>query len=437
MEESTPMTRLDKADPSHNDSDDAILSPAQEKLLEQTRGTASRPAPVSGSQPSATRQGQPATTGAPPPAVLAQPPEPEQSGEPNQPLRPAQEELIKEAQPTDPIGVLKLQLPEQDKETATSARALVDAFGRFLRSLRWATLLVSSILMLVTVTLLAVLVNQVLLFPGWLQPIGYVVLVVMPTVAGWVLYGLCRRFASLATTPRVQLGVEYRLDQASIIRNLQYNDQLAEVRDKLVPLVRNYELTQQRRTLLLRCGATHQQLEDLVLGRGQLIDKLGSEPSAAWVVRCHNEFYAILNDVARTCCHHAMKRLFVTTAAAPQGLIDSLFILFTTFNHLDDLCQIFNVKPRSGDSLRLFLWTIGHMAVAQPLEDMTDAAGDQVTSALGDWLSTGSDAAASIIAKAFGVFVGEVSNGAVHALLLRRVSAAACSYLIPLRVKEK
>jgi hypothetical protein len=303
-------------------------------------------------------------------------------------------------------------------------------------SLRWATLLACSILLLLTVTLLATLVNQVRLFPGWLQPIGYVALAVALAVAGWVLYGLGSRFARRVTTPKVRLSVESYLDQTHLLRGLYHHHQLTEVRDQLARLVRAYALTPQQRALLLRCGATHQQLDSLTMGRGRLIDRLADEPPATWIVRCHNEFYAVLNDIARTCCYRAMARLFGTTAIASHGLIDSCLVLCVTLTHLDNLCQIYNVKPRRGDSLRLLAWVVGDVVLTQPIEDLTDTAGDEVTTALGDWLASGSHAAASTIAHALGVVVGKVSNSAVHALLLGRVSAVARGYLIPVRVQR-
>jgi uncharacterized membrane protein YcjF (UPF0283 family) len=435
MAEPTPMTRLDIAGPSH-DNDGEILSPAQERLLEQVTDTMREAVSAPGPVLLASQQDKPAAVVASPPATPAQAAEPQRPSDPEQPLGPYQEKLIRGALPATTTGVLVRKPPLADEDAAL-ARASVGALNRFFRSLHWATILALSILLLLTVVLLAILVNQVLLFPAWLQPVGYVALAVALAVAGWVLYGLCRRFARLATTPRFWLGVQSHLDQANTIRSLQHDNHFSQVRDQLVPLVRDYELTPQRRALLLRCGATHLQLDNLVWGRGRLLDKVADDPPPTWVIRCYDEFYTILNDIGRTCCHRAMKRLFVMTAAAPQGLIDSLLVLFATLKHLDDLCQIYNVKTQGGDSLRLLLWVVGHMALAQPLEDMTDATGDQLTSALGDWLSTGSDAAAGIIANGLGVFVGKVSNGAVHALLLGRISAAARGYLLPLLVKRK
>jgi hypothetical protein len=106
------------------------------------------------------------------------------------------------------------------------------------------------------------------------------------------------------------------------------------------------------------------------------------------------------------------------------------------FTHAGRKQTIYNVKPRRGDSLRLLAWVVGDVVLTQPIEDLTDTAGDEVTTALGDWLASGSHAAASTIAHALGVVVGKVSNSAVHALLLGRVSAVARGYLIPVQVQR-
>jgi uncharacterized membrane protein YcjF (UPF0283 family) len=294
-----------------------------------------------------------------------------------------------------------------------------------------------AVVLLLTLTLLSLLFNQVRAFPEWLQPVGYLGLAVALALAGWVLYGLCRRFARLATTPRVQLGVEARLEKVRLIRGLEQHERYREVREQIVPLVRDYELTPERRELLLGCGATQHQLDTLVQCRGRLFDLLGGTDPLAWLNVCHDDFYAVLDAVAASCCHRAMGRLFVMTSAAPKGLIDDLLVLYSTLKHLDDLCQIYNVKTQNGDTLRLLLWVVSSVALTQPIEHASTYAGDHVSSALGDWLQTGSHAAAGIVANTLGVVVGKVSNGAVHALLLSRVSAAARRYLMPLHIKRQ
>jgi hypothetical protein len=339
MEQSTTAPRPDRAGPSHDD-DGQILSPAQEKLLEQIAARAPHGGAGPEPQPSTTQQNASDALGTS--SATAPASERQQSSDPPQPLRPEQERLIEGAQPA--TSGLEQQSPRVDGPT-TPARALVGPLDSVFRSLRWATQLACSIVLLLTVTLLATLVNQVRLFPGWLQPIGYVALAVALVVAGWVLYGLGSRFARRVTTPKVRLSVESYLDQTHLLRGLYHHHQLTEVRAQLARLVHAYELTPQQRALLLRCGATHQQLESLTMGRGRLIDRLADEPPATWIVRCHNEFYAVLNDIARTCCYRAMVRLFGTTAIASHGLIDSGLVLCVTLTHLDNLCQIYTVLP--------------------------------------------------------------------------------------------
>lgn len=209
-----------------------------------------------------------------------------------------------------------------------------------------------------------------------------------------------------------------------------------EARGQLEKYLKSYPIQSERdRQRLQRYGLDTATIASLEAVREELLDpnKLGS--TVEWVEHFRDQFQARLEVMAASRVKYWGNRAMLTTAIAPNGIIDSLATLYFGFAMIEDLCRIYNLKAgRTGTAVllgRVFFnaYLAGNMGDLERFaEDQYDQLFEQGFRVVGIGVGT------NVAGKFLGKVGAKATTGYLNRILLFRLGKYACRLLRPVHI---
>lgn len=273
----------------------------------------------------------------------------------------------------------------------------------------------------------AALLDEIRKLPDWLA---------VPALAG---AGLLILVMVAAAVRLLVLYVRMRASPAISVHAIQELGQRAEMRELasqqysaacriLRTFVDRYPLEgKHREALLRRSGFRQDEIERLRCSAENL---LGRELTTyeGWLQECDRTFLAVLDGVARRRIRQYAIAVGVKTAAVPTGFADTAIVLLNAYLMIGDLCRIYNLRANSLGTLAI----LGHVFVnafsAANLEQLTDAAADNV----GEAVST----AGGLLAGVAKTATARLAEGSANGLLFRRLGLTTMRRLRPIQLPK-
>jgi uncharacterized membrane protein YcjF (UPF0283 family) len=263
--------------------------------------------------------------------------------------------------------------------------------------------------------------------PAWVQYLSYAGLVLC---GGAVLYAAVRLvllYVKLRTNRQIRLAGLEELHQRTQLRWLAHA-QAAEAKRRLEQYLREFPMnTEKERKKLTAVGVSVEMTAELSKVRTELLDPAKFSGSVEWFERFRTGFQAKLDEAATARIGYWAKRSGLTTAAAPNGLIDSAATLYFGFALLADLCRVYHLRAgRTGTAVllgRVFFnsYLAGQM---NEWEKLTEEQLNQLMAPHGPLYEL---TAARVLSK-----VGaKATSGLLNYFLLARLGKYACRLLQP------
>jgi uncharacterized membrane protein YcjF (UPF0283 family) len=279
-----------------------------------------------------------------------------------------------------------------------------------------------------TTSVLAQLATQ----PEWARYLGYGGLVLL---GGCVLYAFLRLAYLYATLRRnQQLRIEglEELAKRTRLRWLTYAKN-AEARELLERYLREFPLDGMKESrALVKLGVTEEVQARLREVRDELLNPDKFASSEQWFARFREGFQNELDAVAEGRIRYWGSRIWVITALAPNGLVDTGATLFYTFSMLADLCQVYNLRAgRTGTAVLLGRVFFNAYLAGQSIEweklaeDQYDQLFHEAMSAVGVGMG------ANVAGKMLGKVGAKATTGYLNRLLLLRLGRYATRLLRP------
>lgn len=273
--------------------------------------------------------------------------------------------------------------------------------------------------------------------PAWVQWIGYIALAMC---GGAVLYAAGRFvlvYVRVRRNRQLRLAGLEELHKRTRLRWLAHA-KAAEARTRLEKYLREFPIgTPKQAKRLAAIGIGPDRISELEKVRTELLDPARFSGTAEWFDRFRTGFQRVLDTTADERITWWARRSGVTTALAPNGLVDSAATLYFGFAMLADLCEVYNLRTgKTGTAVllgRVFFnsYLSGQLnewekLTEQQLNSLLTSAGHVVPVALGG-LAPFVAPLASVLSKAG----AKGTSGLLNGLLIARLGKYGCRLLRP------
>lgn len=275
--------------------------------------------------------------------------------------------------------------------------------------------------------------------PPVVQWLGYSGLAVC---GGAVLFAAGRfvlLYVKLRRNRQLRLAGLEELNQRTRLRWLAHA-KAAEARSRLEAYLREFPVgTAKQAKRLTALGLDPAGIAQLELVRTELLDPARFSGTADWFARFRTGFQGVLDTAADERIGYWSRRSGITTALAPNGLVDSAAMLYFGFALLTDLCEVYHLRTgKTGTAVllgRVFFnsYLSGQISeweklTEQQLNTLLTSAGQvaPVAAALGG-LSPFVAPLTSVLSKAG----AKGTSGLLNGLLIARLGRYACRLLKP------
>lgn len=255
------------------------------------------------------------------------------------PLTDADRENIRRAEEEQALRDLS------EAEELTASDPAVGVFGWFAHPLAAAFLLgaAGALALFVYSQSLQVLANLVTQ-PVWVQWVGYVALALF---GGAVLYAAGRFvlvYVRVRRNRQLRVAGLEELHQRTRLRWLAHA-KAAEARTRLEQYLREFPIgTPKQLKKLAAVGLNPDRIAELERVRTELLDTARFTGTADWFDRFRTGFQAVLDAAANDRIGYWARRSGVTTALAPNAMVDSAATLYFGFALLADMCTVYNLR---------------------------------------------------------------------------------------------
>ncbi len=279
-----------------------------------------------------------------------------------------------------------------------------------------------------TTSVLAQLATQ----PEWARYLGYAGLVLL---GGCVLFAFLRLaylYAILRRNQQLRIEVLEELSKRTRLRWLSFAKS-AEARGLLERYLREFPLDDMKQSrALVKLGVNDAMQGRLRTVRDELLNPDKFASSEQWFARFREGFQGELDTAADERVRYWGSRIWVITAVAPNGLVDTGATLFYTLSMLADLCQVYNLRAgRTGTAVllgRVFFnaYLSGQSVEWEKLaEDQYDQLFHEAMGAVGVGMG------ANMAGKLLGKVGAKATTGYLNRLLLLRLGRYATRLLRP------
>ncbi len=241
----------------------------------------------------------------------------------------------------------------------------------------WLTTPAASILLLGLIGLVGLyltsqtlaILNSLQSQPAWVQSLCVALLVLCALAVVAALVRFVWVFLRLRTNQQIRLNGLAELEKRTQLRWLA-RAKSQQAKERLEQYLRDYPCSTPRdRKRALALGFSEEQLLQLDRVRSELLDADKFISSQAWFERFATGFQKELDQVAQARLAFWAKRVGLTTAVAPNALIDSSAVLFCGFNMMSELCEIYSLRVGRAATVVILGRVFFHSYLAGQLND--------------------------------------------------------------------
>jgi putative membrane protein len=287
--------------------------------------------------------------------------------------------------------------------------------------------LISGLALLVLLSQAAALMDQISRWPTWpaRAATAAVLLVVLAVLAS--LLRLSWVFIRLGRSPRVSTRALRSLAERADMRALSLQ-RSAEAKRQLKRLLTSYPLGSNRdRLRLSRLGLLPDEIDRLESAARALTSQEGGG-DAAWIEQFDRLFLSVLDEAAQRRVNRCAWLVGLKTAAVPGGGFDAAIVMINAYLLIADLCILYNVRTGAWGTATVLVHVVVNALTATQIEDVTAAATDHWAGHLSQHLG----GLAAGLTHVAGKVAARVGDGAVNAVLTRRLGGVAIRYLRPI-----
>jgi uncharacterized membrane protein YcjF (UPF0283 family) len=311
-----------------------------------------------------------------------------------------------------------LQLALEEETQKSTLGTLLRGLGRLYVA---AGLAIATLFVLFaysqTLQILAHLATQ----PDWIRYSGYAFLGVLGLALAFFVGRFAWTFARYRHHRQVSTSELNALSQRHALRELARRRSVEAVASLRLYL-RNYDLdSRSAQQLLYRFGVD---VRALRVAREWLLDDEHYASADAWIVEFRQRFQDRLDSAAAARMKTYALRVAASTAASPNGLVDSSIVLTSCFALFGDLCRIYNLRLGAMATVKLLGWSFTNAYLAGQLDEVADKLADTDMT----WAANEGAGAVMQLAKPF---VSKLAEGAANGLLIRRLGKQAIRLLQP------
>lgn len=274
------------------------------------------------------------------------------------------------------------------------------------------------------------LMEFALIEPPALRYTAYFFLFFFLALALFAMARLTLTFIKLETNDQVHPAVLQQLADRSSMHQALAREHFAQAAKGIDDYLKNYpSLTDDKERKRLRIlGLDQTRLDQLEAARQQLVNKDLRADERSYLERFERDFQRHLDEVALARISKAQWQAGLATAATPNRAIDMAVVIAVSANLIADLCRIYNVKADRFSMLLVLGRVVTNAFVAGNLQEL----GKEGASALSEQLT---DALGAMGAKLIGGVTSRATEGAVNAMLVRRLGRTTLKMLQPVRSK--
>lgn len=259
------------------------------------------------------------------------------------------------------------------------------------------------------------------------QYLGYAGLVLC---GGAVLYAIGRFllvYVRLRRNRQLRLAGLEELHQRTRLRWLAHA-KAAEARGRLEQYLREFPIgTAKQVKKLANVGLSAERVEELKKVRDELLDPARFAGTGEWFERFRTGFQKTLDAAAADRIGYWSRRSGITTAMAPNGLIDSAAMLYFGFALLADLCEVYNLRTGKTGTAVLLGRVFFNSYLSGQLTEWEKLTEEQLNHLMTPTGPLAELTAARVLSK-----VGaKATTGLLNYFLLSRLGRYACRLLRP------
>ncbi|MCU0703682.1 MAG: DUF697 domain-containing protein [Fimbriiglobus sp.] len=262
---------------------------------------------------------------------------------------------------------------------------------------------------------------------AWVQWLGYTGLTVF---AGAVLYAVGRFamvYARLRRNRQLRVAGLEELQLRTRLRWLAHA-KAAEARTRLEQYLREFPIgTPKQAKTLAMVGLSPERVRALEMVRAELLNPARFSGTGEWFERFRTGFQGVLDAATEERIAHWARRSGVTTALAPNGLVDSAATLYFGFALLADLCTIYSLRAGKAGTAVLLGRVFFSSYLSGQINDWEKLTEEQIHQLLGPAGPLAELTAARVLSK-----VGaKATTGLLNYFLLSRLGKYGCRLLRP------
>jgi putative membrane protein len=263
--------------------------------------------------------------------------------------------------------------------------------------------------------------------PPWLQYLGYAGLILCGGAVVYAALRLILVYFRLRANRQVRLAGLEELKQRTRLRWLAHA-KAAEAKRRLEEYLNAFPInTEKERKQLVGIGFSPEMMSELSKIRGELLDPARFSGSGEWFEQFRVGFQTKLDEAASNRIGYWAKRSGLTTAAAPNGMIDSAATLYFGFALLTDLCRIYHLRAGKAGTAVLLGRVFFNSYLAGQMNEWEKLTEEQINQLMAPHGPLYELTAARVLSKV-GV---KATSGLLNYFLLARLGKYACRLLRP------
>lgn len=261
--------------------------------------------------------------------------------------------------------------------------------------------------------------------PDWIRYSGYAFLGLLASALAFFTGRFAWTFVRYRHHRQVSTSELKSLSERRALRELARR-RSTEAVASLRLYLRSYDLdSRSAQQMLFRYGVD---VRALKIAREWLLSDENYASADAWIVEFRHRFQDRLDAAAAARMKTYSLRVAASTAASPNGLVDSSIVLTSCFALFGDLSHIYNLRLGAMATVKLLGWSFTNAYLAGQIDEFADQLADTDMT----WAANEGAGAVMQLAKPF---ITKLAEGAANGLLIRRLGKQAIRLLQPVAVK--
>jgi len=266
--------------------------------------------------------------------------------------------------------------------------------------------------------------------PYPLQVAGYVVVSSLAIALVWAAVRLVMTCRRIVISPQVQLDQARDPYSRAIIRE-QVAKQVDAGYQAMVALVKEYPIQDPKQIELLRMAGMTEADEVKFKNDIESLKKNDFAGKSKWIDDCDDLFVKKIDDFASHLVSDYSKRVGITTACCPTGLLDALIVIVNSLLLIESLCRLYNVRANWRNSAFLAARLVFNTFISAKLERNLD----NIINSFPEDLGLASSFLENTLLKLTSGVGKRVAEGASNYFLINRLGHATMRYLRPIKLK--